>query len=74
VTHCYERVTREGWPFNLYAMIHRADWTTARELFERLGSDIGRPQGLMLGSLREFKKTSMRYFEDDPTAAEPARP
>jgi DNA-binding Lrp family transcriptional regulator len=74
VTHCYERVTREGWPFNLYAMIHRADWTTARELFERLGSDIGRPPGLMLGSLREFKKTSMRYFENDPTAAEPARP
>jgi len=62
VTHCYERVTRADWPYNLYAMIHTADWDTTRRLFERLSADAELQDGRMLGSLREYKKTSMNYF------------
>jgi DNA-binding Lrp family transcriptional regulator len=65
VTHCYERVTGEGWPFNLYAMIHTGEWPATQALFERLSADAGLPGGLMLGSLREYKKDSMRYFGED---------
>lgn len=67
VTHCYARVTRKGWPFTLYAMIHTAEWTATHALFERLSADAQLPAGALLGSLREFKKTSMRYFADDDT-------
>lgn len=65
VTHCYERVTHADWPYNLYAMIHTADWSSTLRLFERIGADTALTHGRMLGSLREFKKTSMRYFEEE---------
>ncbi len=64
VTHCYERVTHAGWPYNLYAMIHTADWPATQSLFECISQDAGLTQGRMLGSLREFKKTSMQYFDE----------
>ena len=65
VTHCYQRLPRKGWPFTLYAMIHTGSWEATRRLFERLGDDTGLIQGRLLGSLREFKKTSMRYFGEE---------
>ena len=71
VTHCYARVTDAHWPYNLYAMIHTSDWTSTRRLFERISESAGLSQGRMLGSLREFKKTSMQYFGEtgSPTDA-----
>ncbi len=70
VTHCYERVTSLDWPYNLYAMIHTSDWTATRRLFERISRDADLPPGRMLGSLREFKKTSMRYFVETGKASD----
>ena len=71
MTHCYARVTDAHWPYNLYAMIHTSDWTSTRRLFERISESAGLSQGRMLGSLREFKKTSMQYFGEpgSPTDA-----
>ena len=63
VTHCYERECRPGWRYNVFAMIHTNEWRATRELFERISESAGLSGGVMLGSLREFKKTSMRYFE-----------
>ncbi len=69
VTHCYQRVTFDDWPYTLYAMIHTADWPSTRRLFERISDSTGLTGGRMLGSIREFKKTSMRYFaENDENA------
>jgi hypothetical protein len=63
VTHCYQRETGPAWPYNLFAMVHTGSWELTRRLFERISADAGLQGGRMLGSLREFKKTSMRYFE-----------
>lgn len=68
VSHCYARTRAESWPFNLYAMAHAK---TNAEL-EAVVADLGRAleeAGVpvrgqaALETVREFKKTSMRYFE-----------
>lgn len=63
VTHCYERQTQAGWPYNLYTMVHAG---TEKECQEHIAA-MQRMSGVglfrVLYSTRELKKTSMRYFE-----------
>jgi len=60
VSHCYERVRRPEWDYNLYTMIH----AHTREECERTAHDISRATGIsdytILFSEREFKKTGVR--------------
>jgi DNA-binding Lrp family transcriptional regulator len=63
VTHCYQRERAPEFPGNLYAMIHTGNWAATQGLFQSLSSEANLCGGRLLGSLREFKKTSMRYFE-----------
>jgi len=62
ISHCYHRRTREGWPFNMYTMIHGR----SREDCLRVVAEISRETGLdrydVLFSNEELKKTSMKYF------------
>ena len=69
VSHCYERPRRATWPYNLYTMIHGRDRASCERVAEalhenlaRAGIDVATPRLLL--STREFKKTSMRYFEE----------
>ena len=64
VTHCYERVAFAEFPYNLYAMTHARQWPEVLAEFERLSALAGLKDGRLLCSLREFKKTSMKYFVD----------
>jgi len=61
-SHVYRRPVYPDWPYNLFTMLHgrnRAEVETAvREMAERTG--VGEYE--ILFSVREFKKTSMRYF------------
>ena len=62
VSHCYARPRSADWPFNLYAMVHAQ---TQEELDARV-SVLEAQAGMkaqVLVSTREYKKTSMRYFE-----------
>lgn len=62
VSHCYDRNTKPGWPYNMYTMIHGH----SREECEAIAQELGRANGVsnraMLYSVKEWKKTSMRYF------------
>ena len=64
VSHCYRRDPAEGWPYNLYTMIHGKDEedcrTTARKMSEKSGVETY----TLLFSHRELKKISMTYFPD----------
>jgi DNA-binding Lrp family transcriptional regulator len=62
VTHCYERDLTEGFPYNLFAMIHADSYELALGQFHTLAQASSLPGGSVLFSLREFKKTSPRYF------------
>ncbi len=62
VTHCYRRPRREGWPYNLFAMVHGA----TREEVETKADAIGKLIGAacraseILYSTRILKKTGFR--------------
>jgi len=62
VSHCYQRVTVPEFDYNLYAMIHSGTWETTLATFRGLGEDAGLTAGRALCSLREYKKTSPKYF------------
>lgn len=69
VSHCYERPRQADWPYNLYAMCHaRSEQDLARQVemlqhaAEEVGAAAGKP--LVLTSVKEYKKSSMRYFEE----------
>ncbi len=64
VTHCYERVTRENWPYNLYTVFHGS----SKDECYKIADDISRATGLkeyrLLFSTQELKKSSMIYFPE----------
>jgi DNA-binding Lrp family transcriptional regulator len=62
VTHCYQRKTCKGWPYNLYAMIHGDNREECHEIAKRMSGKVGIPDYVLLFSEKEFKKTSMNYF------------
>lgn len=64
VTHCYERPSAPGFPFNLFAMIHARSRDEAAATFARLEEACRLSGGAMLVSTREYKKTSMTFFAD----------
>ena len=65
VSHCYQRRTAPGWPFNLYAMIH----AESRERLLAMAGDMAdltsAKEWRILESLRELKKASRRYFAEE---------
>ena len=62
ISHCYERLVRPGWPYNLYTMVHGHDRAEVLKVVEGLVKKTGMKNYRVLESLREFKKTSMVYF------------
>ncbi|MBI4351827.1 MAG: Lrp/AsnC family transcriptional regulator [Elusimicrobia bacterium] len=62
ISHCYERLTRPGWPYNLYTMVHGRSRADISKVVAGLVEKTGVKEYLVLESLREFKKTSMVYF------------
>lgn len=64
VTHCYQRPRLDAFPFDLYAMIHTANREAALALFEQITVACNLPPGMIFISCHEFKKSSMKYFEN----------
>ena len=69
ISHCYSRVPQADWTANLYGMVHAQSEEELRlivfhllHFVTRTGIECEPP--LVLKSTREYKKTSMHYFED----------
>jgi DNA-binding Lrp family transcriptional regulator len=62
VSHCYARNAIPGFPYTLYSMLHGPDRESCQELAARLAGDTGMRDYALLFSVREFKKTRLRYF------------
>ena len=62
VSHCYERPAFEGFPYNLYAMIHAQSSEELAAFVEECVRELGNPEYVVLHSVKELKKTSFRYF------------
>ncbi|MHC5054937.1 MAG: siroheme decarboxylase subunit beta [Planctomycetota bacterium] len=64
VSHAYSRETRDGWPFNLYTMVHGRTREATLAVVEELGAAIGATGAddrRVLFSLREFTKRRPDY-------------
>ncbi|MBW1721700.1 MAG: AsnC family transcriptional regulator [Deltaproteobacteria bacterium] len=64
VTHCYERRPQGELRYNLYTMVHGENRETCYRIAERMSRKSGIKDFTLLFSEKEFKKTSMAYFED----------
>jgi siroheme decarboxylase len=62
ISHCYVRRTYPQWKYNLYTMIHGKNPGDTSRVVEELERETGVADHQTLASLRELKKTSMRYF------------
>ncbi len=65
VSHCYVRKTTKKWPYNLYTMIHAKDEQSCHAIAREMSKKASVDQYTLLFSIRELKKTSMQYFDDD---------
>jgi len=64
ITHCYERSTFPGFPYNVFAMIHSDTESSIRNLAHHLSELIAQPLGLLFVSVQEYKKTSLVLFSE----------
>ncbi len=62
VSHCYARECVDGFPFNVYSMIHGPNRESCLEVARRESEYFGIEDYTVLFSTREFKKVRLRYF------------
>lgn len=65
VSHCYARPATPVWPYTLYTMIHGTSPAECETCARELAGLSGIEEYVLLYSVRELKKSSMRYFEDE---------
>lgn len=65
VTHCYCREQKPDWPYNLYTMIHGKSRFICTKIAQQLALETGIYDYVLLFSTTEWKKTSMRYFQEE---------
>jgi DNA-binding Lrp family transcriptional regulator len=61
VSHCYERETSTGWPYNLYAMIHAGSMDEIHSLVEARTQAHPVGSHVLLPTTRELKKQPIRF-------------
>jgi len=61
VSHCYQRPPFEGFPYNLYAMVHGRSREECERVARRLSAQVGLHDYRILFSTCEFKKASPRF-------------
>ena len=64
VSHCYDRTTAPDWPYNLYTMVHGHSREECEQIVAGLADEIGVKERAMLYTKREWKKISMKYFQE----------
>lgn len=64
VSHCYERTTQPGWPYNIFAMIHGQSKQECEKVICQISDLTSIHNYNTLYSSEELKKTSMRYFSE----------
>ncbi len=64
ISHCYIRRTYPQWKYNLYTMIHGKGPDDCKNVVQELIRETGIEDYCILRSLKELKKTSMKYFQE----------
>lgn len=62
VSHCYERKTSPLWAYNLFAMIHGHTRDDCRMSADKISEETGLSEYILLFSVKEIKKTRVKYL------------
>ncbi|SDM04755.1 Lrp/AsnC family transcriptional regulator [Halarsenatibacter silvermanii] len=69
VSHCYRRPTAEGWPYQLFTVVHATSGQDRKNKFEKLESaareaagETGEVKFKVLKTQEKLKKQSLSYF------------
>ncbi len=62
VSHCYERQTFEGWPYNLFAMMHSQSMGQIQHVINKFTEAEQIKSFQLLPTAAEFKKQPVRHF------------
>ena len=65
VSHCYRRPTYEDWPYSVFTMVHGMNAREIEETIEAIRTETGIDEYALLWSVKEYKKTRVRYFTDE---------
>ena len=60
VTHCYQRPRRQGWPYNLFTMVHAYTQEECKKIARQISHATSIDDYNILFSEKEFKKTGVR--------------
>jgi len=61
VSHCYQRRTFKGWPYNLFAMMHGRSMKRIRDVATGFAEEHGVDRWELLATLAELKKQPVRW-------------
>jgi DNA-binding Lrp family transcriptional regulator len=67
VSHCYQRPTYPDWPYNLFTMVHARSRENCERIAEQIAETLkpfGVTQRAVLYTLKEYKKTRVKYFAE----------
>jgi len=62
VSHCYQRPRHQGWPYNLFTMVHGRTREECIKTADQISEATGLEKYELLFSIAELKKSSMRFF------------
>jgi siroheme decarboxylase len=65
VSHCYKRPTYEDWPYSVFTMVHGHNARDCEDTIAAIRADTGIDDYALLWSVKEYKKTRVRYFTDE---------
>jgi len=60
VSHCYQRKTAKGWPYNLYAMIHAKSKKEIEDTIKQISKKSGIKEYEVLYTMKELKKAPIK--------------
>ncbi|HEY8217211.1 MAG TPA: Lrp/AsnC family transcriptional regulator [Acidimicrobiia bacterium] len=65
VSHCYRRPVYEDWPYSVFTMVHGMNARECEETIAAIRDETGVDEHALLWSVKEYKKTRVRYFTSE---------
>ena len=65
VSHCYRRPTYDDWPYSIFTMVHGKNAKDCEATIAAIHDETGVDEYALLWSVKEYKKTRVRYYTDD---------
>lgn len=62
VSHCYQRPVYPDWPYSHFTMVHAVTKERCEGIARKISEKAGIADYMMLFSVREWKKTRVKYF------------